>query len=252
MNYDNDELEILPLIESNDQIDMGTNPNWFKFPCSVIHIASTSGGKGVVACNMIFNPAFDLINKCDEIFLYTGSGKTNDPSMKAFIDKYPENVFHEYSDEHLNTILKSQEAQPRETRKKIAIFVDDVFNLGIKHTAKIWSLTTGNRHWNIVLIHFMVQKTTMVPPNARLNSTYILLGKINNQKELETIVQEYGSYYGKKQFLEALEIATEKPYHFCWLKKGFNPQLYHNFTKHLYTKTGAQSIKDMVSESDKI
>lgn len=244
---DNPELEILPMKNKGDNIELGTNPNWFKWPASSIHIAATAGGKTLTCCNLLYNPNFDLINKLDEVYLFTGSGLTSDPSMEPFVRQFPQNLFDKYSDQKLQSILDMQTSIPKKNRPKLGIIVDDIAALGIKQNSLIWGLFTMARHFNIVWLHVMTQKLRMIPNVARVNASYLMIGRINNAKELESLTEEYGGLFGKEKFQECLDIATENPYNFLWCKiRSFKPELYHNFTTHLYTAEhrGVLSIKE--------
>jgi hypothetical protein len=231
----NPTLDILAMKEPNDNIDLKTPKGWFQWPCSSLHVGSTCSGKTITLTNLLYNKNFDLIHKLDEIYIFSGSGSSGDPSMAPFLKDFPDNLFDYYSDKKLQEILDKQLSYEKKDRPNIAIIIDDIIALKIKDRALIWGLFTMARHYNVVWVHVMAQRLRMIPPVARSNCSYLMLGKITNLKEKEIIMDEFGESFGKDNFNRCLKTATHEPYNFLWCQlRTFNPSLHHNFTKCLY------------------
>ena len=69
------------------------------------------------------------------------------------------------------------------------------------------------RKVNISLV-FITQSYFSVPNNMRLNSTYYLIMKINNKKELQNIAIDHSADIDHNNFVRIYRECTRKPYFF--------------------------------------
>ena len=65
-----------------------------------------------------------------------------------------------------------------------------------------------------VSIVFITQSYFRALKDARLNSTYYIIMKINNKKELKRIAEEKSGHLDYKDFLKMYNYCTEEPYSF--------------------------------------
>ena len=69
------------------------------------------------------------------------------------------------------------------------------------------------RKVNISLV-FITQSRFSAPNNVRLNSTYYLIMKINNKKELQNIAIDHSADIDHNNFVRIYRECTRKPYFF--------------------------------------
>ena len=69
------------------------------------------------------------------------------------------------------------------------------------------------RKLNISIV-FITQSYFRIPKDARLNTTYYILIKMGNKKELKSIAEENSGHLDFKDFLKIYNYCTNKPYSF--------------------------------------
>ena len=86
-----------------------------------------------------------------------------------------------------------------------------------------------------------------VSPTIRANANWILIGRLQNEGELEKLSDEYSSMFGgDKNFRELYKQATKKKYNFMTLNLSENPaEIMINFDTKIYPLT-----KEDESESE--
>ena len=102
------------------------------------------------------------------------------------------------------------------TNKKVLIVFDDViadieYNKKFKRIIK--ELFCRARKINVSIV-FIAQSYFRALKDARLNSTYYILMKIGNKKELKRITEEKSGHLDYKDFLEIYNYCTREPYSF--------------------------------------
>ena len=171
----------------------------------------------------------------------------NDATAKHLIENHPT---YDYLDDHLiNSIIKYRAKQEDETKKNLAIIVDDAPALaGFKPGCRLDMLASNYRHilksgdgalGGLLLVSS--QKIRKVPSLYRACASVVIVGKLNNEKELETLIDEYsGIFEGKKRFLECYnETFREGRFNFMVMyitgnKVVREPCIYKNFTEQLF------------------
>ena len=68
---------------------------------------------------------------------------------------------------------------------------------------------------SITQIFFITQSYFRTPKDARLNSTYYILMKIGNEKELKSIAEENSGHLDFKDFLKIYNYCTKNHIHLC-------------------------------------
>ena len=80
-----------------------------------------------------------------------------------------------------------------------------------KFKAIVKELFIRCRKLNISIV-FITQSYFRTPKDARLHSTYYILMKINNKKELKCIAEENSGHLDFKDFLKIYNYCTKEPY----------------------------------------
>ena len=166
----------------------------------------------------------NLINEqdnIDKIKLYAKD--LSEPKYKCLIKKHKNagrkylndpNVFIECSNIMDDLYENIDDYNPNRKRKILIVFDDMIADImsNKKFQAIIKELFIRCRKLNISLV-FITQFYISVPKDVRLNSTYYLIMKINNRKELQNIaINILADYYN--EFVRIYREYTRKPYSF--------------------------------------
>ena len=141
-----------------------------------------------------------LIEKCEN----AGIRNLNDPS--AFIE------YFNTMDDVYNNI---DDYNPRRKRKFLVVFDDmiaDIMNNKI-FQGIIKELFIRCRKLNISLV-FITHSYFSVPKEVRLNSTYYLIMRIHNKRELQQIAVNHSVDFDYKDFLRIYRKCANEPYSF--------------------------------------
>ena len=100
-------------------------------------------------------------------------------------------------------------------RKNLILFDDMIADImsNKKFQTIIKDLLIWCRKVNISLV-FITQSCFSAPNNVRLNSTYYLIMKINNKKELQNIAIDHSADIDHNNFVRIYRECTRKPYFF--------------------------------------
>ena len=104
---------------------------------------------------------------------------------------------------------------PSRKRKVLIVFDDMIADImsNKKFQAIIDELFIRCRKLNISLV-FITQSYFSVPKDVRLNSTYYLIMKINNKRELQNIAINHSADIDYKDFLKVYRGCTKEPLNF--------------------------------------
>ena len=141
-----------------------------------------------------------LIKKCENV----GTNHFNDP-----------NAFIECSNRMDDVYPNIDDNNPSRKRKNL-IVLDDMIVVIMsykKFQAIIKELFLRCRKVNISIV-FITRSYFSVPKDVRLNSTYYLIMKINNRKELQNIAINHSADIDYNDFVRIYRECTRKPYSF--------------------------------------
>jgi len=239
MNSDDEDLTILPIKQPLVEQKIKVHPNFFDINggACVLDIAAPRQGKTTRICNYFQNPNF-LMGKLDAIYIYSSTITNGDATARFLLDQYPETIYSEYSDHHLQTIIDYQDQIPKSQRPNIAVIFDDFIAFpNIKKNSLMFKIASSYRHHNIKLLYYSTQLYKAVPNIVRQSINYAIISQNANNKEVEKMAEEMGARYGDmKKFKSLLKTATSKPYAFLYLDLYGKPaKAYQNFTKLIYT-----------------
>ena len=159
-------------------------------------------------------------NDIDKIYLYARD--LNKPKYKTLIKKREDagikhsidpNAFIECSN-LMDYVYENIHDYNSSRKRKILIAFDDMIAdimTNKKFQAIIKELFIRCRKLNISLV-FVTQSYFSVPKNVRLNSTYYLIMKINNKRELQNIAINHSADIDYQDFIKIYRECTKKPH----------------------------------------
>ena len=186
-------------------------------PYRILIIVGSGSGKT--------NALINLINKqknIDKIYLYAKD--LSEPKYEYLIKKRENvgikhvsnpNAFIECSNT-MDDVYKNIHDYNLSSRRKILIVFDDMIAdimANKKFQALIKELFIRCKKLNISLV-FITQSYFSVPKDVRLNSTYYLIMKINNRKELKDIAINHSADIDYKDFKKIYRECTREPFNF--------------------------------------
>ena len=186
-------------------------------PFRMLTIGPSGSGKTNTLLHLINN-----LHPIDKIYLYA---KDIDEKKYQFLINNREqaglknlndpHAFIEYSDD-MNDVLDDINNYNKNRNKKVLIVFDDIiadieYNKNFKRIIK--ELFYRSRKINLSIV-FTMQSYFRALKDARLNSTYYILMKIGNKKELKRIAEEKSGHLDCKDFLKIFNYCTRKPYSF--------------------------------------
>ena len=105
------------------------------------------------------------------------------------------------------------------------------------HGSVINSLFTSGRHLQISCYGLLLQRFKMANPTIRYNAHVIYVHKLNSQKDLEALAEEFSAAVGgKDNFVEMYRRATAKKYGFLFIVTGAEPRFYSSYKSEFHIK----------------
>ena len=201
-------------IVSNKKKSSSEHNDW---PFRMLIIGPSGSGKTNTLLNLI-----DKFHPIDKIYLYAKD--TDEKKYQYLINKREQagiknlndhHAFIEYSND-MNDIPEDINNYDKNRDKKVLIIFDDMI-ADIMRSKKfkviVKELFIRCRKLNIS-IAFITQSYFRTPKDARLNSTYYIIMKIGNKKELKSIAEENSGHLDFKEFLKIYNYCTRDPYSF--------------------------------------
>jgi len=206
----------------------------------VLISGSSASGKGVCLANILSKefPYREIFNK--NIFLFSTTYSLGDPSL-ADLDIPVENCFDKLDEGILSQILEEQKLNILEFGKEnvppiLFIFDDILTSVNNKRTAVINECWYSGRHSMISSI-ILIQQYKAIQRPIRTNSTCLILFGTENNKELNTLIDEMpcDSKLFKKIFDEA---TNDAPFSFLKInlkQTDKNKRYQLRFTDHFFS-----------------
>ena len=179
------------------------------------------GGSGSGKTNALLN----LIKEQDDIDkIYLYAKDLSEPKYEFLIKKCEDagikhlndsNAFIECSNTMDDVYENIDDYNPNRKRKILIVFDDMIADImtNKKFQAIIKELFIRCRKLNISLV-FITQSYFSVPKDVRLNSTHYLIMKINNKRELQSIVINHSADINYNNFVKVYRKCTREPYSF--------------------------------------
>ena len=198
-------------IVSNKNTSSLEDNDW---PFRMLIIGPSGSGKTNTLLHLINN-----LHPIDKIYLYAKD--IHEPKYGYLINKREQagiknlndpHAFIEYSND-MNNVLDDINNYHKNRYKKVLIVFDDMiadieYNKNFKRIIK--ELLYRARKINVSIV-FITQSYFRVLKDVRLNSTYYILMKIGNKKELKRIAEEKSGHFDYKDFLQIYNCCTRKP-----------------------------------------
>jgi len=239
------DLQIKPLTHDTFKFKQSEHEYLPKLPIRGIILAPSGSGKTVLLSNIIVN----LYKGCFErIYVFSPSIGVDD-TLNPIIEYQKKHLetnddklyFTEYHEEDLINILDQQksviEYQKKTKQRKlhsILIIIDDMADDSkfSRSSKTLHTLFIRGRHFGISVL-VSSQKYNALSPIIRVNALSLIVFKLRNYQELDTVMTENSAVLDKKLLLEIYKKATEEKYNFLYIDlaaKNINEMFYYNFT----------------------
>ena len=250
----------LDSIVNNKNISSSEDNNW---PFRMLILGPSGSGKTNTLLHLINN-----LHPIDKIYLYAKD--IHEPKYEYLINKREQaeiknlndpNAFIEYSDD-MNDVLDDINDYNKNRDKKVLIVFDDMiadieYNKNFKRIIK--ELFYSARKINVSIV-FITQSYFRALKDARINSTYYILMRIGNKKELKRIAEEKSCHLDYKDFFKMYNYCTEDPYSFMTIdtrpiatiqfKKDFNEPIDLNEPNSLEHSSLERNFKKIFINND--
>ena len=171
-------------------------------------LAKRNSGKSVL-CKYLVKAELE---KFDKIFLICPTEKINS-HYEDIVE--PDNVFDEYSEEWVETLIKKMTEinANKKDKKNVMLILDDcVADINFHQSPSLKKLYTRGRHINISIC-LILQYMNMCPPVCRVNSDFLFVGQLNKQS-IHLLSEEFQSGdINKEEFIKMYNKSTND-YHF--------------------------------------
>jgi hypothetical protein len=161
--------------------------------------------------------------------------------------------FEEFDSDALEKIVADQRKLTEALKEKkgntklysvLAVFDDLADDPRIMHNQSknvLSTLFVRGRHFSFSSI-CSIQKNTTLAPVIRVNAQFICIGRMRNQKELLSVLEEITAIYPMATLMKLYEIATSKPHGFLYVNLSTSPpEFYSAFTHRLHVRPASRS-----------
>ena len=269
-NFNDIDLEILPVKINNDDVVPLNKPVHPTLPNiqdgSVLLIIGKRGtSKTTIFSNLIMNPNFLGMENFDYGFIISPTAN-QDKTISKLVEKYKATTYT--NADNLEAILKDiisfqKSFGEKKDIPRSFIFLDDCLGK-IKRNSTANYLTSRSRHLlQGGLLAITTQNMKSIPTCCRTNATEVIIGRTTNQKEFQSIFDEFGSIFGNyDEFKKATAYCWKDKYNFIYL--NFNhkdgKKVFKNFTEDItdrffpqvnsYTNKDFEEDKNLNNDSD--
>ena len=214
-------------------------------PANSLHIGPSGTGKSLALIRTLID-GDKLGNKFDR-FLVLSPNIFVDPQYKTLIDyiekttgqKKQDCCFEEFDQEAIKTLMEEQKKTNAYLRKieakrlmSACIVIDDFgerADLMKAHGSVINSLFTRGRHVQCSTM-LLIQRFRLANPTLRFNSHVLFVHKLNSQKDLEALAEEFSAITNGPDNFEAIyKRATTPKFGFLYITTGAEPRFYSSF-----------------------
>ncbi len=143
-----------------------------------------------------------------------------------------------YEDRFIDEIVAEQSQYSKETRPTYCLIMDDILDQSFcKRNSKLAFFITKMRHYLDQCI-ISSQSINHVPSLIRAQSTDILVGRQNNEKEKIKIKEQYSGLLGEdgdNTFDRLYNEVHSTPYNFMYIRNTTNPaEVFFNFERKIF------------------
>ena len=222
-------------------------------PANSLHIGPSGSGKTLTLLRTLMD-SNKLGNKFDRFEIYSPNVFV-DPQYESLIryvekstgQKRDDFCHEEFDQESIRKLMEEQKKTNAYLRKidakrliSACCVIDDFgerADLVKAHGSVINSLFTRGRHLQISCYGLLLQRFRLANPTIRFNAHVIYVHKLNNQKDLLALSEEFAaSTGGVDNFVAMYHAATKKKFGFLMIVTGAQPRFYSSYDHELRVK----------------
>jgi len=215
-------------------------------PANSIHIGPSGAGKSLTLLRTLMDS--DKLGGMFQKYLLFSPNIFVDPQYKTLIEyvekqtgqKQEDFCFEEFDQDAIRQLMEDQKKVNTYLRKiqakrlmSACVVIDDFgerADLVKAHGSVINSLFTRGRHLQISVYGLLLQRFRLANPTIRYNAHCIYVHKLNNQKDLEAIAEEFSaSTGGIDNFIAMYQKATSTKWGFLFITTGADPKFYSSY-----------------------
>jgi len=226
--------KILKVKDEDDDNRFTLHPNLPQCPCLILLIGSVRSGKSNLIVNMFCNDSF-YKDKFDTVKIVSTTAES-DAKGKILAKHFDLKTM--YNDSIIDEIIAEQGEYDKKDRPKMALVLDDVLTRDFSRHNKVSFFSTRFRHF-LDMYLISVQSFRAISGMIRNNATNVIICRLQNAKELEKVIEEYGPMVGGEDNFRKLYFQVHKePYQFLYLDLQHNPaRVLKNFEEVIYEGT---------------
>ena len=136
----------------------------------------------------------------------------------SFHSNWDEPALREILDEQRRKIQELKQAKSKKPLPQLLVIIDDWADSPVIHVANsvISTLFVRGRHMGISC-WLSSQKLTAISTVARTNFRFLLVWRLRNAKEIQSLLEELSAIYPVKVLQEMYEEAVSEPYSFWYI-----------------------------------
>ena len=214
-------------------------------PANSLHIGPSGSGKSLTLLRTLMDS--DKLGGMFDKYLLFSPNIFIDPQYASLIDfvsrsgqKKEDFCFEDFDQNAIRKLMEDQKKANAYLRKigskrllSACVVVDDFgerADLMKAHGSVINSLFTRGRHLQISVYGLLLQRFRLANPTIRFNAHVLYVHKLNSQKDLEALAEEFSAAVGgKDNFVEMYRRATAKKYGFLFIVTGAEPRFYSSY-----------------------
>jgi len=217
--------------ETNDERFKDIHENLPKPPCLILLLGSVRSSKTTTILNFFANPSFykDRFDIVRIVSTTAGQDSKGEILAKHF------DLSTEYNDDIIKEIKDSQSQYSKKERPTYALVLDDILTKDFSKNNAVSFFATRFRHY-IDMYLIATQTFRAVSGMIRNNANAVLICRQQNAKEIQKIMEEYGSMVGgDENFMRLYKEIHKVPYSIMYIDLMSNPaRVLRNFEEVLW------------------
>ena len=244
---------VKPLAQEKGPTVRQPKPPFRALPANSLHIGPSGSGKSLTLLRTLMDS--DKLGKKFDRYEIFSPNIFVDPQYMALVEyvekttgqKRDDFCHEEFDQEAIKQLMEEQKKTNAYLRKidakrliSAVVVVDDFgerADLVKAHGSVINTLFTRGRHLQISCYGLLLQRFRLANPTIRFNAHVIYVHKLNNQKDLEALSEEFSaSTGGVDNFIAMYRKATAKKFGFLMIVTGAEPKFYSSYDHELRVK----------------
>ena len=246
--------EVKPLKTGKDPKVRQPKPPFRALPANSLHVGPSGSGKSLTLLRTLMDS--DKLGGAFDRYLVLSPNVFVDPQYKPLIryveqttgQKKDDFCFEEFDQDAIRRLMDEQKKTNEYLRKidakrliSACVVIDDFgerADLVKAHGSVINSLFTRGRHLQISVYGLLLQRFRLANPTIRYNAHCIYVHRLNSQKDLEALAEEFSAVTGgPDNFIQMYKRATAKKYGFLFIVTGAEPRFYSSYDSEFKIRT---------------